>query len=98
MNAFRKLLLWVTSGGLLGGLVGALGGQFFVPKFNAPISGVYAQCDCASVTLGTAAAMFRWTLIGTILGALGGLVVGLIGAMAREKKPDAPPPASSKSA
>jgi hypothetical protein len=97
MNAFRKVLLWITSGGLLGALVGAVGGQFFVPKFNAPISGVYAQCDCASVTLGTAAAMFKWVLIGILLGGVGGLVLGLIGAMAREKKSDAPPAASAKS-
>jgi hypothetical protein len=95
MNAFRKLLLWVTSGGLLGALLGSLLGQFFVPKFNAPISGVYAQCDCASVTLGTAAAMFKWNLIGLLLGALVGLVLGLIGAMAA-KKQDAPA-ASAKS-
>jgi len=97
MNAFRKVLLWITSGGLLGALVGAVGGQFFVPKFNAPISGVYAQCDCASVTLGTAAAMFKWVLIGILLGGVGGLVLGLIGAMAREKKSDVPPAASAKS-
>jgi fluoride ion exporter CrcB/FEX len=96
MNAFRKLLLWITTGGLVGGLLSSLLGEFLVPKFNAPISGVYAQCDCASVTLGTAASMFRWSLIGTLLGCALGLVVGLIGAMAREKKPEAAAPASSK--
>ncbi len=96
MNAFRKLLLWVTSGGLLGALVTSLAAAYLVPKFNAPISGVYAQCDCASVTLGTAASMFHWTLIGTLVGAAVGLVVGVLGAMAGEKKPADPPPASTK--
>jgi len=91
MNAFRKLLLWVTSGGLLGGLGTSLAAEFLVPKFNAPISGVYAQCDCASVTLGTAASMFRWTLIGTLVGCAVGLVLGVLGAMATEKKADASP-------
>jgi len=86
MNAFRKVLLWVTSGGLLGGLGSSLAAEFLVPKFNAPISGVYAQCDCASVTLGTAASMFRWTLIGTLVGCAVGLVLGVLGAMAKEKK------------
>jgi hypothetical protein len=90
MNAFRTLLLWITSGGLTGALLSSLIAQYLVPKFNAPISGVYAQCDCASVTLGTAASMFHWTLIGLLVGAATGLVLGLIGAMAREKKPDAP--------
>ncbi|MGO9829436.1 MAG: hypothetical protein ACLPJH_04805 [Myxococcaceae bacterium] len=94
MNAFRKLLLWVTSGGLLGGLVTSLAAQYLVPKFNAPISGVYAQCDCASVTLGTAASMFHWTLIGTVAGAAVGLLLGVFGAMAREKPEK--PPASAK--
>jgi hypothetical protein len=87
MNTFRTLLLWTTSGGLAGGFLSSLIAQYLVPKFNAPISGVYAQCDCASVTLGTAASMFHWTLIGLLLGATAGLVVGVIGAMAREKKP-----------
>ncbi len=96
MNAFRKLLLWVTTGGLLGGLVTSLAAQYLVPKFNAPISGVYAQCDCASVTLGTAASMFHWTLIGTLVGSAVGLVLGVLGAMASEKKPAAPPPVSPK--
>ncbi|MGO8968807.1 MAG: hypothetical protein ACLQDQ_04475 [Myxococcaceae bacterium] len=96
MNAFRKLLLWVTSGGLVGGLVTSLAAEFLVPKFNAPISGVYAQCDCASVTLGTAASMFHWTLIGTLAGAAVGLLLGILGAMASEKQPAAPPPASGK--
>ncbi len=90
MNAFRTLLLWITSGGLLGAFLSSVTAQALVPKFNAPISGVYAQCDCASVTLGTAASMFHWTLIGLALGAVTGLVLGLIGAMAREKKPAAP--------
>lgn len=94
MNAFRKLLLWITTGGLVGGLLSSLMAEYLVPKFNAPISGVYAQCDCASVTLGTAASMFRWSLIGTLVGSTTGLVLGLIGAMAREKKAE-PPPASS---
>ena len=95
MNTFRKLLLWITSGGLLGGLLGSLLAQYLVPKFNAPISGVYAQCDCASVTLGTAASMFKWNFVGSLVGAATGLVLGLIGAMAREKKHDAAPPAKS---
>jgi len=96
MNTMRKVLLWVTSGGLVGGLVTSLAAEYLVPKFNAPISGVYAQCDCASVTLGTAASMFHWTLLGTLAGAGGGLVLGILGAMAREKQQDAPPPASAK--
>jgi hypothetical protein len=95
MNAFRKLLLWITSGGLVGAFLSSLLAQYLVPKFNAPISGVYAQCDCASVTLGTAASMFHWTLIGLLVGAATGLVLGLIGAMAREKKPDVPSPSKS---
>ena len=90
MNAFRTLLLWITSGGLLGSLLSSVIAKRLVPEFNAPISGVYAQCDCASVTLGTAASMFRWTLIGLAVGAVAGLVLGLISAMAREKKHDAP--------
>jgi hypothetical protein len=90
MNAFRTLLLWITSGGLAGGFVSSFIAQHLVPKFNAPISGVYAQCDCASVTLGTASSMFHWTLIGLLLGAATGLVLGIIGAMAREKKPEVP--------
>jgi hypothetical protein len=90
MNAFRTLLLWNTSGGLTGAFLSSIIAQYLVPKFNAPISGVYAQCDCASVTLGTAASMFHWTLIGLLVGAATGLVLGLIGAMAREKKPAAP--------
>ena len=94
MNTMRKVLLWVTSGGLVGGLVTSLAAEYLVPKFNAPISGVYAQCDCASVTLGTASSMFRWTLFGTMVGAFVGLLLGIITAMAREKKPDA----SAKSA
>lgn len=94
MNAFRKLLLWITTGGLVGGFLSSLLAEYLVPKFNAPISGVYAQCDCASVTLGTAASMFRWQFIGTLAGAATGLVLGLIGAMAREKKAEPPPPAS----
>ncbi len=94
MNTMRKVLLWVTSGGLVGGLVTSLAARYLVPKFNAPISGVYAQCDCASVTLGTAASMFRWTLFGTMVGAFVGLLLGIIAAMSREKKPDA----SAKSA
>ena len=97
MNTFRKLLLWITTGGLVGGLLSSLMGEFLVPKFNAPISGVYAQCDCASVTLGTAAAMFRWNVIGTLVGCTTGLVLGLIGAMAREKKVEPPAAASPKS-
>jgi hypothetical protein len=97
MNTLRKLLLWVTSFGLLGGFFTSLLAQYLVPKFNAPISGVYAQCDCASVTLGTAASMFHWTLIGMFIGAAVGLVLGLVGAMAREKKPDAPPAAAKPS-
>jgi hypothetical protein len=92
MNAFRTLLLWITSGGLAGCFLSSFIAQSLVPKFNAPISGVYAQCDCASVTLGTASSMFHWTLIGLLVGAVAGLVLGLIGAMAREKKPDAPAP------
>jgi hypothetical protein len=91
MNAFRKLLLWVAGGGLLGGFCSSLLGDFLVPKFNAPISGVYAQCDCASVTLGTAGAMFKWTVFGMLIGAVAGLVLGLLGTMAREKKVDAKP-------
>jgi len=98
VNAFRRLMLWVTSGGLLGGLVTSLAAEYLVPKFNAPISGVYAQCDCASVTLGTAASMFHWTFMGTLAGAVVGLVMGILGSMAREKKPSAPPPASPPSA
>jgi hypothetical protein len=98
MNAFRKLMLWVTSFGLLGGFLASLLAQTLVPKFNAPMSGVYAQCDCASVTLGTAASMFHWTLIGIILGAAAGLVLGLVGAMAKQKPKDAPPETSSKPA
>lgn len=94
MNAFRKLLLWITTGGLVGGFLSSLLAEYLVPKFNAPISGVYAQCDCASVTLGTAASMFRWEFIGTLAGAATGLVLGLIGAMAREKKAEPPPAAS----
>lgn len=90
MNTFRTLLLWITSGGLTGSFLSSFVAQYLVPKFNAPISGVYAQCDCASVTLGTSASMFHWTLIGLLVGAAAGLVLGLIGAMAREKKPDAP--------
>ena len=90
MNAFRTLLLWITSGGLTGAFLSSIIAQYLVPKFNAPISGVYAQCDCASVTLGTAASMFHWTLIGLLGGAATGLVLGVIGAMAREKKPAAP--------
>lgn len=90
MNAFRTLLLWITSGGLAGSFLSSVLGKSLVPKFNAPISGVYAQCDCASVTLGTAASMFTWTMVGLLVGALGGLVLGLIGAMAREKKPAEP--------
>jgi len=92
MNTFRTLLLWITSCGLAGSFASSFIAQWFVPKFNAPISGVYAQCDCASVTLGTAASMFHWTLIGLLVGAATGLVLGLIGAMAREKKPAAPSP------
>jgi hypothetical protein len=97
MNALRKLLLWLTSGGLVGGFTASLAARYLVPKFNAPISGVYAQCDCASVTLGTASSMFTWTFIGTIGGALLGLVLGVLGAMGGGKKQETPP-ASPKSA
>lgn len=93
MNAFRKFLLWMTSGGLLGGLVTSVCARYLVPKFNAPISGVYAQCDCASVTLNTAASMFSWTLIGTLVGALGGGVLGVFAAMTA--KPKEPPAAKA---
>jgi len=89
MNVLRKLLLWVTCCGLLGGLVTSLAAKYLVPKFNAPISGVYAQCDCASVTLGTAASMFHWTLFGTLGGCVLGLLLGVFSAMAGEKKPEA---------
>jgi hypothetical protein len=91
MNALRKLLLWLTSGGLFGGLGTSLAARYLVPKFNAPISGVYAQCDCASVTLGTASSMFTWTFIGTVSGALVGLVLGVLSVMGGGKK-DAPAP------
>ena len=40
---------------------------------------------------GTAASMFRWTLIGTLVGCAVGLVLGVLGAMATEKKADASP-------
>jgi hypothetical protein len=91
MNAFRKFLLWMTSGGLFGGLLSSVCARYLVPKFNAPISGVYAQCDCASVTLNTASSMFSWTLIGTLAGALGGVVLGAFASMTARPKVPAPP-------
>jgi hypothetical protein len=97
MNALRRVLLWISVGGLVGGLAGSLLGLFFVPKFNAPISGVYAQCDCASVTLGTASAMFKWTLGGMVAGVVVGLVLAVLGAMGakRKEEPAAGPPKSA---
>lgn len=96
MNAFRKLMLWVTSGGLLGGFVGALVTRSIAPTFYAPISKKVSAtlCDCAAASL-TADAMFRWTFIGIIAGAVGGLLLGLFAAMAKKKPADAPP-ASAK--
>jgi len=93
MNALRKVLLWITSGGMIGGFTASLAARFLVPKFNAPISGVYAQCDCASVTLGTATSMFTWTLVGTLGGALVGVVLGVMGALGSKSKPSAASPA-----
>lgn len=93
MNALRKVLLWITSGGMIGGFTASLAARFLVPKFNAPISGVYAQCDCASVTLGTATSMFTWTLVGMLVGALVGVILGVMGALGGKAKPSAAPPA-----
>ncbi len=98
MNALRKVLLWVTSGGLLGAFLGSLITKGIAPKVYAPISKQVSAtlCDCAAAAL-AADAMFQWTSIGILVGAVTGLVLGLIAAMAsRGKKPDATADASAK--
>jgi ABC-type nitrate/sulfonate/bicarbonate transport system permease component len=99
MNTLRKLLLWMTSGGLLGGFFSSLVARSVAPTFYAPISKQVSAtlCDCAAAAL-AAESMFRWTFIGIISGMVVGLVLGLLAAMAREKKPDAAPPSASTKA
>jgi hypothetical protein len=96
MNAVRKLLFWVTSGGLLGGFIGSLVTRSIAPTLYAPISKRVSAtlCDCAAASL-TADAMFRWTCIGIIVGAVGGLLLGVFAAMAKKPAAPASPPAKA---
>ena len=95
----RRLISWVLAGALFGLVVSSLLAPRYYAWYNAPAVG-NALCDCVTVTQQVAAQMIKAQMIGSAVGAVLFLVLGIFWERWRSTKntpsagvsPAAPPP------
>lgn len=77
MALFSKLLLFFLGGGALGNGVAS----FFAPGYLiwdfSPREGI-SMCNCADTVRSATSALVRYQLVGTLVGAVGFLVLGAV--------------------
>ncbi|MBX7116791.1 MAG: hypothetical protein K1X64_20865 [Myxococcaceae bacterium] len=91
---FRKLVSWVLSGALLGLIVTSLIAPRYYAWYNAPAVG-NALCDCVTVTRQVAAQMLNAQMIGSAIGAVLFLVLGILFERGRKSRSTPAPGISS---
>lgn len=88
METFKRVVAFLLGGAILGDVVAVLSARAFLPWDNTPGMG-QALCNCPEVTKNTIDAMIRWQLIGAAVGAVAGLVVGVLVVRGRRGGPAA---------
>jgi len=94
MAVFKRVLLFLLAGAVVGALVGTVIARKFVPWYWTPGNvgqGTQQLCNLPQVVLGTIDTLVQYQLIGALVGAVviaagGGL---LMRALAKRKQPDA---------
>ncbi len=93
MALFSKLLLFFLGGGALGNaLTSVVAPRYLVWDFS-PREGI-SMCNCADTVRSATGALVRYQLIGTLVGAVGLLVLGAVLHRMGAKRPPVTPPAS----
>ena len=96
---FRKLVSWVLAGALLGLIATSLIAPRYYAWYNAPAVG-NALCDCVTVTRQVAEQMINAQILGSTIGAVLFLILGIFWERWRKSKntpatlvpPEAHPP------
>lgn len=91
METFKRVLGFLLGGAVIGDVAGLLFGRSFIPWYQTPGAGS-AMCNCVEVAQQVIGDVVRYQLIGTAVGAVLGVVAGIL--FARRRKP-APPPAAT---
>ena len=98
MRVVRAVVWWALWGALVGTWLGALVARTWVPWFNAPSSGVIAQCACEPLTISTISHTLSTEFIGMVVGVVLFVALAIVfGAGRRKAEPPTPatPPASA---
>lgn len=77
METFRRTLGFLVGGAILGDILALVTARGFLPWENTPSMG-QALCNCPEVTKNTIDALIRWQLVGSAIGAVLGLVTGVL--------------------
>lgn len=93
METFKRVVAFLLGGAILGNMLAVVSARGFLPWDNTPSMG-QALCNCPEVTKNTIDAMIRWQLVGAAIGAVAGLLVGIL--VLRTRK--TPPPSATTSA
>jgi uncharacterized membrane protein SpoIIM required for sporulation len=93
MSSFKTVLLFLFGGALLGNVVGTLMGRSMVPWWYTPGANMTVQAQFPQTAVDIIANLITFQLWGLGVGALAGLVVGILVARAASKR--VVPPATS---
>ncbi len=99
METFKRLMLWVLAGAILGVIAGTLGARMYVPWNNTAEMSQTTVCNLPVIIKQSMDTLVSWQLIGGGIGAFAGIAAGVTSAQRRKRQaaaqaaPKAPPAA-----
>lgn len=93
MNAFKTILLFVFGGAILGDVIATLFGRSAIPWWYTPGHGQIVQSQFPDTAVAIIGDVLRWQAIGGALGAIAGLVIGILIVRAAKRRAAATPAA-----
>lgn len=86
MKTFKTLLIFALSGALIGAVLASLVAPALLGWYNSPGMGK-ALCDCLETVKDTTARLVKAQLLGTLIGTLSALIVGILVVKASRRHP-----------
>ncbi len=93
MALFSKLLLFFLGGGALGNLAASLVAPRYLVWDFSPREGI-SMCNCADTVRSATGSLVRYQLVGTLVGAVAFLVLGIVLHRSMQKPPAPSQPAA----